>query len=59
MARLAARWRRFNLVILVTLRKGNYPDEANVRRGGRKALYRREKDSLEDPTKKQRYNVRP
>ena len=24
-ARLAARWRRFNLVILVTLKKGNHP----------------------------------
>ena len=28
MARLAARWRRSNLVILVTLRKGNHPSEA-------------------------------
>ena len=28
MARLAARWRRSNLVILVTLRKGNYPSKA-------------------------------
>ena len=28
MARLAARWRRSNLVILVTLRKGNRPGEA-------------------------------
>ena len=27
MARLAARWRRFNLVVLVTLRKENYPGE--------------------------------
>ena len=27
MARLAARWRRSNLVKLVTLRKGNYPGE--------------------------------
>ena len=25
MARLAARWRRFNLVKLVSLRKGNHP----------------------------------
>ena len=24
MARMAARWRRFNLVILVTLKKGNH-----------------------------------
>ena len=43
--RLAARWRRFNLVILVTLKKGNHPVEAYVRRGRRKALYRREKES--------------
>ena len=28
MARLAARWRRSNLVILVTLRKRNHPGEA-------------------------------
>ena len=28
MARLAARWRRFDLVKFVTLRKANHPDEA-------------------------------
>ena len=28
MARLAARWRRSNLVKLVVLRKGNHPGEA-------------------------------
>ena len=28
MARLAARWRRFNRVRLVALRKGNHPGEA-------------------------------
>ena len=49
MARLAARWRRSNLVILVTLRKGNHPGEAYVRRDRRKDLYRRERDSLERP----------
>ena len=49
MTRLAARWRRSNLVILVTLRKGNHPVEAYVRRGRRKALYRTERDSLEGP----------
>ena len=49
MARLAARWRRSNLVIVVALRKGNHSGEAYVRRGRRKALYRRETDSLEDP----------
>ena len=49
MARLAARWRRSNLVILVPLQKGNHPGEAYVRRGRRKALYRRERDSLGGP----------
>ena len=49
MARLAARWRRSNLVILVTLDKGNYPVEVYVRRGRKKALYRRERNSLEGP----------
>ena len=47
MARLAARWRRSNLVTLVALRKGNHPREAYVRRGRKKDLYRRERDSLE------------
>ena len=28
MARLAARWRRSNLVKMLALRKGNYPGEA-------------------------------
>ena len=46
MARLAARWRRSNLVILMTLSKGNHPSETYVRRGRRKALFRRERDSL-------------
>ena len=49
MARLAARWRRSNLVILVALKKGNHPGEAYVRRGQRKALYRTDRDSLEGP----------
>ena len=49
MARLAARWRRPNLMILVTLRKENYPGEAYVRRGRRKDLYRTERDTLEGP----------
>ena len=31
MARIAVRWRRSNLVILVTLKKANYPGEACVR----------------------------
>ena len=47
MARLAARWRQSNLVILVTLKKGNHPGEAYVRRTRKKALYRKERDSLE------------
>ena len=49
MARLAARWRRSNLVILVALRKGNHPGEAYVRRDRGKDLYRIERDSLEGP----------
>ena len=49
MARLAARWRRSNLVILVALRKGNHPGEAYVRRDRRKDLYRTERDSLKEP----------
>ena len=49
MARLAARWRRFNLVILVALKIKNHPGEAYVRRGRRKALYRTQRDSLEGP----------
>ena len=47
MAQLAARWRRCNLVILVTLKKGNHPGEAYVKRGQRKTLHRTERDSLE------------
>ena len=46
MARLSARWRRFNLVILIMLNKGNHQSEAYVRRGRRKVLYRTERDSL-------------
>ena len=48
-ARLTARWRRSNSVVLVMLRKGNHPGIAYVRRGRRKALYRREMDSLVGP----------
>ena len=33
-------------------KKENYQGEAYVRRGQRKALYRREKDSLEEPQEK-------
>ena len=49
MVRLAPRWKRSNLMILVMLKKGNHPGEAYVRRGRRKGLYRRERDSLEGP----------
>ena len=49
MVRLAARWRRSNLVRLVTLRNGNHTGKAYVRRDRRKALYRTERDSLEGP----------
>ena len=59
MARLATWWRRSNLVILATLKKGNHPGEAKVTRSRKKDLYRREKDSLEGPMRKQRYSVRP
>ena len=41
MARLAARWRRSDLVILVALRNGNHSGEAYVRRG-RKIIYTEE-----------------
>ena len=58
MARLAARWSRSNLMILEMLKKGNHPGEVYVRRGRRKALYRRERDSLQGPKRKQRYSVR-
>ena len=43
MVRLAAWWRRSNLVKLVALRKGNHSSKAYVRRGRRKALYRTER----------------
>ena len=36
-------------MILVMFRKENHPGEAYVRRGQKKALYRRERDSLEGP----------
>ena len=49
MARIAAQWRRSNLVILVTLRKGNHPGEAYVTRDRRKTLYRKKRNSLEVP----------
>ena len=41
MAQLGAWWRHSNLVKLVTLRKGNHPGEALVRRGRRQAFYNR------------------
>ena len=44
MARPAARRRRFNLVILVTLKKGNHSGEEQVKKGRRKALCRRERE---------------
>ena len=33
MVQLTTQWKHFNLVILVALKKGNYPGEAYVRRG--------------------------
>ena len=59
MARLAARWRRSNLVKLVALSKGNHPSEVQVKRERRKDLYRTERDSLEGLMRKQRYSVFP
>ena len=49
MAQLATLWRRSNLVILVTFKKGNHPGKTYVRRGPRKAFHQRERerDSLE------------
>ena len=44
---MVARRRRSNLVVLVTLRKGNHPSEAYVRRGRRKVSYRTGRGSLE------------
>ena len=49
MTRLAARWRRSNLVILVALKRENLPSEGYVRRGRRRDLYGKESDSLEGP----------
>ena len=49
MARLATWWRRSNLVKLVTLKKENNPGETYVRRGRRKDLDRKKRDSLEGP----------
>ena len=62
MARLAARWRHTNLVIVVALRKGNHPGEAYVRRGRRKDLFRKDMDSLErthEEAEIQRKTLRP
>ena len=39
----------FQLGDIGTLKKGNHPGEAYVRRGRRKALYKRERDSLKGP----------
>ena len=49
MARLVARWRRSDLVILVTFKKRNHLGEAYVKRDRRKDLYRAESDTLEGP----------
>ena len=61
MMRLATRWWRSNLVILIMFTKGNHPSEAYVRKGRRKALYRRERDSLEGHHEKAEvaYSKRP
>ena len=59
MARLAAWWRRSHLVKLVALKKGNHLGKAYVRRGRRKDLYRRERDSLEGPHKETEIQRKP
>ena len=59
MARLVARCRRSNSVVLVMLRKGNHPGKAYVRRGRRKALYRRQRDSLEGHHEEAEIRVKP
>ena len=60
MARLATRCEPSNLEILVTLRKKNHPGEAHERYCRRKALYKKERDSLEGPMSKQtREGLRP
>ena len=58
MARLDAWLRRSNLVILVTLKKGNHPDEAYVRRGLKKLYTDKRWTPLRGPIRKQRYSVR-
>ena len=40
-----ARWRRSNLVILVTFGKGNHRGKACLKRSQRKALKRRERET--------------
>ena len=58
MARLAARCRRLDLVILVTLRKGNHPGEAYG--GAKEKLYTKERGTPDRGLmRKQRYSVRP
>ena len=57
MARLAAKWRRSNLVKLAALRKGNHPGEA--REGAEEKIYTEERGTpWRGPMKKQRYSLR-
>ena len=49
----------FQFKILIMLRKGNHPSEAYVRKGRRKALRKREKDSVWGLTRKHTYSLRP
>ena len=39
-------------MIMITLKKGNHSGEVHVRRGRRKTLYKREKDSIKGPHEK-------
>ena len=45
MARLADRWRRSNLVILITLKKGELPGEAYME-GAKEKLYTEKKGTI-------------
>ena len=46
MARLTARWRRSNLIILVTLKKGNHPGKVYVTRGPKKSFIQKREGLL-------------
>ena len=59
MVQLAARWRRSNLVILVTLKKENHPGEAYVRKGEEKLYIEDRRIPHKGPMWKQRLSIKP